>query len=173
VVLRALSIREELVRALQAMAAAGLVQGTEGNASARAGGLVAISPSGLAYDTLRPEDVALVEPDGTLVEGSAPSVELPMHLAVLAARPEVGAVVHTHSPHATARPTVPVAEGRSGTVELGSAVVAALGESDAVVIRAHGPVCVGGNLPAALARAIDLEEAARDYSERSGSRPLR
>ena len=155
------------------MAAEELVAGTEGNASARAGGLVAISPTGLAYDTLRAEDVALVEPDGTLVEGQAPSVELPMHLAVLAARHDVGAVVHTHSPHATARPTVPVAEGRSGTVELGLAVVAALGVGDAVVIRAHGPVCVGRDLPAALACAVELEEAARGYSERSGSRPSR
>ena len=155
------------------MAAEGLVAGTEGNASARAGGLVAISPTGLAYETLRPEDVALVQPDGTLVEGQAPSVELPMHLAVLAARPEVGAAVHTHSPHATTRPAVPVAEGRSGTAQLGSTVVAALGGGDAVVIRAHGPVCVGRDLAAALARAIELEKAARSYSKRSGSRPSR
>ena len=155
------------------MAAERLVAGTEGNASARAGELVVISPSGLAYDALRPEDVALVEADGTLVEGPPPSVELPMHLAVLGARPDVGAVVHTHSPHATARPTVPVAEGRSGTVELGSAVVAALGGGDAVVIRAHGPVCVGRDLAAALACAIELEEAARSYSKSSGSKPSR
>ena len=155
------------------MAAEGLVAGTEGNASARADGLVAISPTGLSYGVLRPEAVALVEPDGTLVEGPAPSVELPMHLAVLAARPDVGAVVHTHSPHATARPAVPVAEGRSGTAELGPAVVAALGAGDAVVIRAHGPVCVGRDLAAALACAVELEEAARSYSKRSGSRPSR
>jgi len=155
------------------MAGERLVAGTEGNASARAGELVVISPSGLAYDALRPEDVALVEADGTLVEGPPPSVELPMHLAVLGARPDVGAVVHTHSPHATARPTVPVAEGRSGTVELGSAVVAALGGGDAVVIRAHGPVCVGRDLAAALACAIELEEAARSYLKSSGSKPSR
>jgi L-fuculose-phosphate aldolase len=155
------------------MAAEGLVAGTEGNASARAGGMVAISSTGLSYDALRPEDVALVEPDGTLVEGPAPSVELPMHLAVLAARPDVGAVVHTHSLHATAWPAVPVAEGRSGTAELGSAVVAALDGGDAVVIHAHGPVCAGRDLAAALACAIELEKAARDYSERSGSRPSR
>jgi L-fuculose-phosphate aldolase len=169
VVLRALTVREELAETLRRMAAEGLVAGTEGNASARVGSLVAVSPTGLSYDTLRAEDVALVEPDGALVEGAAPSVELPIHLAVLAARPDVGAVVHTHSQHATARPAVPVAEGRSGTVELGSAVVAALGEGDAVVIRDHGPVCVGSDLPAALARAIELE----DYSKRSGSRPSR
>ena len=171
--MRQAELREELCRTLRRMAAEGLVAGTEGNASARAGGLVAISPTGLSYDALRTEDVVLVELDGTLVEGPAPSVELPMHLAVLAARPDVGAVVHTHSPHATAWPAVPVAEGPSGTAELGSAVVAALGDGDAVVIRAHGPVCVGPDLPAALARAIELEEAAKGYSESSGSRPSR
>ncbi|MGZ4309299.1 MAG: class II aldolase/adducin family protein [Gaiellaceae bacterium] len=172
-VLRALAVREELAETLRRLAAEGLVAGTEGNASARAGELVAISPSGLAYETLGPEDVCLVTPDGRLVEGPRPSVELPMHLAVLAARPDAGAVVHTHSPHATAEPAVPVAEGRSGTAKLGSAVVAALAGGDAVVIRNHGPVCVGSDLPAALARAIELEEAARSYSKRSGSRPSR
>jgi L-fuculose-phosphate aldolase len=127
VVLRALALREELVATLQRMAAGGLVQGTEGNASARAGELLIVSPSGLAYETLRPEDVCLVTPAGELVEGPPPSVELPMHLAVYAARPDVGAVVHTHSPRATVSPPCPVAEGRSGTAELGAAVVAATG----------------------------------------------
>jgi L-fuculose-phosphate aldolase len=158
VVLR--QIRAELVETLRAMAAHGLVRGTEGNASARAGELVAISPSGLAYDTLRPEDVCLVTAEGELVEGPAPSVELPLHLAVYAARPDVGAVVHTHSPRATARPSVPVAEGRSGTAELGSAVVAAVGNGDAVVMRDHGPVCFGPDLAAALRRAVELERLA-------------
>jgi L-fuculose-phosphate aldolase len=153
------------------MLAAGLVRGTEGNASARAGELVAVSPTSLAYGTLRPEDVALVTAEGERVEGREPSVELPLHLAVLAARPEVGAVVHTHSTHATARPTVPVAEGDSGTAELGAAVVAAAGDGHAVVMRDHGPVCFGANLAEALDRALALEEAARRY--RSGSRPSR
>lgn len=142
------------------MAAGGLVQGTEGNASARAGELVAVSPSGLAYETLRPEDVCLVMLDGELVEGPPPSVELPMHLAVYAARPDVGAVVHTHSPRATASPPAPVAEGRSGTAELGAAVVAAVGEGHAVVLRDHGPVCLGTNLAEALERAFELEARA-------------
>jgi L-fuculose-phosphate aldolase len=158
VVLR--QIRAELVETLRAMAALGLVRGTEGNASARAGELVAISPSGLAYDTLQPEDVCVVTAGGELVEGPAPSVELPMHLAVYAARHEVGAVVHTHSPKATARPTVPVAEGRSGTPELGAAVAAAAGDGDAVVMRDHGPVCFGPDLAAALRRALELERSA-------------
>jgi L-fuculose-phosphate aldolase len=161
VVLRALEIREQLVATLRRMEAGGLVRGTEGNASARAGELIAVSPTSLAYHDLRPEDVALVTPEGELVEGAPPSVELPMHLAVLAARPDVGAVVHTHSPHASARPGVPVAEGASGTAELAAAVVAAAGDGDAVVIRSHGPVCFGVDLAAALERAFALEDAAR------------
>ncbi len=143
------------------MAAGGLVRGTEGNASARAGELVAISPSALPYETLRPEDVCLVTADGELLEGPKPSVELPMHLAVLAARPDVGAVVHTHSPNATARPPVAVAEpAPSGTPELGVAVLAAAGDGDAVVIEGHGPVCFGADLAAALERAFDVESSA-------------
>jgi L-fuculose-phosphate aldolase len=157
VVLREIAVRAELCAALRQIAEGGLVRGTEGNASARAGDLVAISPTGLAYATMRPEDVCLVTPDGVLVEGPAPSVELPMHLVVLAARPDVGAIVHTHSPRATARPPVPVAVGESGTPELGAAVVEAADGGDAVVIRGHGPVCLGLDLAQAVERAFSVE----------------
>ena len=159
-------LREELCQTLRRMAAGGLVRATEGNASARAGELVAISPTALSYDTLRPGDICLVTPEGELVEGPEPSVELPMHLAVLAARPDVGAVVHTHSPHATARSLsggspVPVAEAApSGTPELGRAVLEAAGAGFAVVVRGHGPVCFGADLAEALARAFAVEENA-------------
>jgi L-fuculose-phosphate aldolase len=159
-VLRAIEVREELAHTLRLMAAGELVHGTEGNASARAGELVAVSPTGLAYETLRAEDVSLVALDGVLTEGPTPSIELPMHLAVLAARPDVGAVVHTHSPRATANPPVPVAAGVSGTAELGAAVVEAAGDGLAVVIQGHGPVCFGTDLADALSRAFELERAA-------------
>jgi L-fuculose-phosphate aldolase len=159
-VLRALEVREELAHTLRLMAAGELVRGTEGNASARAGELVAVSPTGLAYESLRADEVSLVTPEGMLVEGPTPSVELPMHVAVLAARPDVGAVVHTHSPRATANPPVPVAVGVSGTPELGAAVVEAAGDGLAVVIEGHGPVCFGTDLADALARAFEVERAA-------------
>ena len=139
------------MRTLQRLAEGGLVRGTEGNASARAGDLIAISPTGLAYNALRAEDICLVTPEGELVEGPEPSVELPMHLAVLAGRPDVGAVVHTHSPHATAEPPVPVAEG------VGAAVLEAAAGGNAVVIRDHGPVCFGADLAEALAHAFAIE----------------
>jgi L-fuculose-phosphate aldolase len=155
------------VATLRRMEAGGLVRGTEGNVSARAGELVGVSPTSLPYDALRPEDISLVTAEGELVAGAEPSVELPMHLAVLAARPDVGAIVHTHSPYATAWPSVPVAEGASGTAELAAAVVAVAGDGDAVVMLGHGPVCFGVDLAAAFERAVALEEAARRY--RSGS----
>jgi L-fuculose-phosphate aldolase len=161
VVLRALEVREELVASLRRIAEGGLVRGTEGNVSARAGDLVAISPSGLEYETLRPEDVCLVSLEGELLEGPPPSVELPMHLAVLAARPDVGAIVHTHSPRATARPPVPVAVGASGTRELGAAVLEAAAGGNAAVIHAHGPVCFGRDLAEAVERAFSVEAMAR------------
>jgi L-fuculose-phosphate aldolase len=160
VVLRALEVREEVVASLRRIAEGGLVRGTEGNASARAGELVAISPSGLEYGTLRPEDVCLVTPDGELVEGPTPSVEMPMHLAVLASRPDIGAIVHTHSPRATAQPPVPVVVGISGTPDLGAAVLEAAAGGNAVVIRDHGPVCFGTDLAEAVARAFSVEASA-------------
>jgi L-fuculose-phosphate aldolase len=80
-----------------------------------------------------------------------------MHLAVLAARRDVGAIVHTHSPRATARPPVPVAVGESGTPELGAAVVEAADGGNAVVIRGHGPVCFGRDLAEAVERAFSVE----------------
>jgi L-fuculose-phosphate aldolase len=177
-------IREALCRALRRLVDGGLVLGAAGNASARAEDLVAVSPSRLWYDTLRPEDVCLVEADGTLVEGPTPSVELPMHLAVLAARPEVGAVVHTHSPYATALSRIvdeipvvepeqaelvggplPVAQpAASGEAELGEAVLDAAGVRWAAVVRNHGPICFGRDLNGALACAFVVEENARIFA---------
>jgi ribulose-5-phosphate 4-epimerase/fuculose-1-phosphate aldolase len=126
------------------------------------------------------EDVALVEPEGRQLEGGKPSVELPMHLAILAGRPEVGAVVHTHSPFATALgtvrdelpivlaeqasaigsavPVVPYAP--TGERAMGEAVLAA-GDAWAVIMRSHGPVCLGRDLGEALRAALAVEEAAQ------------
>jgi ribulose-5-phosphate 4-epimerase/fuculose-1-phosphate aldolase len=80
-----------------------------------------------------------------------------MHVAVLAARQDVGAIVHTHSLRATARPPVPVAVGVSGTAELGAAVLEAAAGGNVVVIRGHGPVCFGADLAEAVARAFWVE----------------
>src|SRR5579863_7992104 len=96
--------REAIVNTCQELSRSGLVVGTAGNVSVRQGDLVAVSPSGLRYAELTPELMGVHQLDGGApVEAPlAPSSELPLHLAIYAARPEVGAVVHTHSPAATA-----------------------------------------------------------------------
>ena len=178
-------LRGEIVDVLRRLEAGGLVTGTSGNISARdaESGLVAISPTSIPYDRLRPEEVSVVDAGGGLLEGAAPSVELPMHLAIQSGRPEVGAIVHTHSPYATALaavvdeipvvvaeqaaavggpvPVVPYAP--TGERAMGEAVLAA-GDAWAAIVRSHGPVCLGRSLAEALRCAFAVEEAAQVYA---------
>jgi L-fuculose-phosphate aldolase len=108
-------LRAEIAAVCTGLAAAGLVVGTAGNVSARAGELIAVTPSGLDYAALTAELVGVHRMDGTPVEAPLqPSSELPLHLAVYAAAGAgagaagagagagVAAIVHTHAPAATA-----------------------------------------------------------------------
>jgi L-ribulose-5-phosphate 4-epimerase len=182
---RIAELRAEVVDVLRRLEAAGLVTGTSGNVSARdpQTGLVAVSPTSIPYDRMRPADVSVVDPEGELLEGAAPSVELPMHLAIQAGRPEAAAIVHTHSPYATALalvvdeipvvlaeqaaavggpiPVVPYAP--TGERAMGEAVLAA-GDAWAALVRNHGPVCLGRSLAEALRCAFAVEEAAHVYA---------
>ena len=183
--MRAAKLREEIVDVLRRLEAGGLITGTSGNVSARdpQTGLIAVSPTSLPYDRMRPEDVSVVDPEGDLLEGAPPSVELPMHLAIQSGRPEVAAIVHTHSPYATGVglvldeipvvlaeqaaavggpiPVVPYAP--TGERAMGEAVLAA-GDAWAAVVRSHGPVCLGRSLGEALRCAFAVEEAAQVYA---------
>ena len=99
-------LRERVIAANRALVDAGLVVLTFGNASAadRDAGVLAIKPSGIAYDMLRPDDVPVVDLEsGEVVSGAQrPSSDTPTHLALYRAFDRVGGVVHTHSPFATA-----------------------------------------------------------------------
>jgi L-ribulose-5-phosphate 4-epimerase len=98
-------LREEVFEANMEVVRRGLVLYTFGNASgiARLEGLVAIKPSGVSYKKLRPSDLVIVDLKGNLVEGALrPSSDLPTHLVLYKAFPEIGAIVHTHSRAATA-----------------------------------------------------------------------
>ena len=183
--MRLAELRAEVVDVLRRLEAGGLVTGTSGNVSARdpETGLVAVSPTSIQYDRMRPEDVSVVDPEGELLEGAAPSVELPMHLAIQSGRPEVAAIVHTHSSYATALaavldeipvvlaeqaaavggavPVVPYAP--TGERAMGEAVLAA-GDAWAAIVRSHGPVCLGRSLAEALRCAFAVEEAAQVYA---------
>src|SRR5579883_2976399 len=97
-------LREQVLEANLEIVRQGLVLYTFGNASGidRASGLVAIKPSGVPYDTMRPEDLVITDLDGRTVEGSLrPSSDLDTHLELYRAFPNIGGVVHTHSRFAT------------------------------------------------------------------------
>ena len=99
------ALKEEVCQANLALVKAGLVVLTWGNASGydRNAGLVVIKPSGVSYEAMTPDEMVVVDLDGNLVEGDLkPSSDLPTHLGLYLAWPELGGVVHTHSTYATA-----------------------------------------------------------------------
>lgn len=98
-------LRSDVLRANQEIVRQGLVMDTFGNVSGidREQGLVAIKPSGVAYESLKPEDMVVTDLEGNIVEGSlSPSSDLATHLLLYRVFPEIGGVVHTHSEYATA-----------------------------------------------------------------------
>ena len=181
------ALRAGIIAAARATEARGLTQGTSGNVSARLGGDMLITPSATPYDTLRPAMIAamaLEDNDGGAWRGPlAPSSEWRFHRDILRARPEIGAVVHTHSPHATAlamaRRPIPAGHymvaafggddvrcagyARYGTAELSALVVQALHDRKACLMANHGAVTLGRDLDEALSLAIELEALARQH----------
>jgi len=179
-------LRNEVVRTGVRLLATGLVTSTWGNVSARdrAAGYVAITPSGMEYDRMRPEDVVVIDLLGRVIDGERkPSSETPMHLCIYSRKPGVYAVVHTHSIHATAvgvaRGEIPLVTGElvnaigrpvrtapyapEGTRELGEAAVLGMGEGLAVILQNHGVVTAGTSLKDALFNAVVVEDAARVF----------
>lgn len=174
--------RDDVIGTARRMAALGLVMGTLGNVSCRLGDRVFITPSGLDYATMRPEDLVLLGPFGDVIEGDRPpSSEFRLHLAIYARIPDVYAIVHTHSPQAVRagdgkgelpavdstvlRATVPVAPFRPpGTQELADEAARLLVEQDtnAVILERHGVVGVGRDLDDALEVCQDVERLAGD-----------
>lgn len=161
-----------------------LVTMTSGNASGRdpKTGLVVIKPSGVLYDQMHPEDLVVVDLDGNVVEGRLrPSVDTATHLYIYRHRPDVGGIVHTHSPYATSFAAlgepIPVvltaiADEFGGPVPcapyapvggeaIGRAVVEHIGSSPAVLLKNHGVFTVGGDVWAALKAAVMVEDVAK------------
>jgi L-fuculose-phosphate aldolase len=169
------------------MISSGLVKGTSGNVSARTPeNDVLVTPSGLDYAELGPEDLVLVDLAGNLLDGSwKPSTETPMHTGIYRARPEVHGIVHTHSRYSTTLaclgwPIPPVHymltvlsdEGRVplapytlyGTEELARHAAETLGERHtACLLQNHGTITVGDSPDQAYARTEILEEMAELY----------
>lgn len=170
--------RTAVAEAARRLAAEGLLIGTAGNVSARVADsdLVAVTATGVVLADCDPDSVSVVDPGGTVVAGDlAPTSELDLHLAVYTAT-GTGAVVHTHSPFATAVACVldrlPVLHYQQlllggelrvapyatfGTAELAASVTAALQDRQAALMANHGAVALGATLAKAVDNALLLE----------------
>ncbi len=186
---RFLAEREEVLAAVRRIAAAGLVASSSGNVSRRIptpdGDLFAVTASRVPYDRFGIDDVLVVDAEVDPIDGDGiPSSESLAHMAVYAARPDVGAVIHTHSIYASAFAVagisippildeqvlllggaVEVADyGPSASDALARNAVAALGLRAAVLLRHHGVLGVGADLEEALAVVELVERVARVHS---------
>ena len=177
-------LREQVWRLHLELPRNGLVRWTGGNVSARdpETGYVVIKPSGVHYESLRPEHLVTVSLDGQRIEGDLKaSSDTASHLYIYRHRPDVCGVVHTHSPYATAfaalgRP-IPVyltaiADEFGGPIpcggfaliggeEIGQVVVESIGDSPAVLLKNHGVFTVGPTAEAAVKAAVMVEDVAR------------
>ncbi len=171
--------REALAAAARGLARAGLVAGTSGNLSVRAGDRIAVSPTGCVLAELDAADVCVVDRTGAVVAGHlAPTSELQLHLGVYE-RYDAGAVVHTHAPMATTVAcvldelpcvhyemlalggAVRVAPYRTyGTPELAQVALEGLADRRAVLLANHGALTHGPDLASAVRATEVLESAA-------------
>ena len=158
----------------------GLSPGRSGNVSARFENGMLITPTGMAYDELEPDDIVFVDGDGGVMGGQRkPSSEWHFHLAAYAARPDRHALVHTHSMHATvlacAHKAIPafhymvaVAGGKDipcvpyatfGTEEFARHVADGLKNRDACLMANHGQIALGENLAARARTRVRSRDA--------------
>lgn len=177
-------LRADVLETARAMNRSGLSPGRSGNVSARHGGGMLITPSGMAYDQIAPSDIVHVALDGSTAPGQRkPSSEWHFHLAAYRVRSDAHALVHTHSMHATilacAHKPIPafhymvaVAGGADipcvpyatfGTPELAEHVAQGLRARDACLMANHGQIALGGTPAAALELAHEVEVLAEQY----------
>ena len=180
-------LRNDVLDAALALKRYGLVWMAGGTICARdpESGQVVVTPSGLPYEDLSPTDMIVVDLDCNVIEGSyRPSVATNLWTTIIRARPEIHAVVHSHSPYATAfsvvnKPIPIITETMANwfgqPIQIApyahleddhfvTAPVQALGDGFAVMLGQHGVITVGQNLHHALERAVTLEEAAKTYA---------
>ncbi len=172
-----------IIDACRAMNDSGLNQGTSGNVSARYGDGFLITPSGVPYDALSPDDIVLMSFEGEAEGRLTPSSEWRMHRDIYSARPEAGAVLHAHPTFCVAlsclRQDIPpfhymvaVAGGRDircapyatfGTPELSKGMLGAIQDRRACLLANHGMICFADGVDQAYALGIEVETLARQY----------
>jgi len=177
--------RRAVIETALAMSRSGLSPGRSGNVSCRWGGGMLITPTGMAYEDIGPRDVVFVDAKGEVPDKKSrkPSSEWRFHLAAYQARPDMNAVVHTHSLNATvlacAHKPIPafhymvaVAGGNDiplvpydtfGTKALARHVAKGLFHRNACLMANHGQIAIGATLAAALELAREVEVLAEQY----------
>ena len=178
-------LRKSLLKTAREMNRIGLNQGTSGNLSVRSGQDLLITPSGLAYDTCQPEDIVLLQMDGSPCGPHKPSSEWRLHRDIYLSFPDAGAVLHAHPPWCTTLACldmeippfhymIAVAGGKSircaeyalfGTEQLSRNVNKALNNRTACLMSHHGMICFADNLEKTFALAIEVENLARIFCQ--------
>jgi L-fuculose-phosphate aldolase len=181
-----LQLRQSIIDHCRHMNAIGLNQGTSGNISMRHGDTMLITPSAIPYAEMTPDMIVAMPIEGEYGAWAGPkrpSVEWPFHLDILRARPDVGAVVHTHATFSTilaiARKPIPACHymiaafggsdvrvadyARYGTKALSENVLKAMEGRSACLMANHGMIATGSSLEKAMWAAVELETIAKQY----------
>ncbi|GAB2187315.1 class II aldolase/adducin family protein [Roseibium sp. LAB1] len=176
-------LRRAIIETARALPRLGLTKGTSGNVSARIESGFLVTPSGTPYENLTEDMIVALDMNGCYRGETLPSSEWRMHLDFYLAKPDCGAVVHCHSPRATAlschRRGIPafhymvaLAGGDRiecahyatfGTKDLSEAMIAALGDRNACLLANHGQIAGGATLQKALSTAEGVEDLADQY----------
>jgi len=175
-------IRKRIVEAGNRLVEKGLTYGSSGNISMRYGNKIFITPSGIPYHKISPDDIVEIDFEGNERGGKA-SIEAPMHIAIYIGRKDINAVVHFHSPYSMACAAgvdeIPVfldelfshvggslivaKYGVPGSKKLAENVSSVMKERNAALLRGHGAVCCGKNLEEAMELAEIVERICRVY----------
>lgn len=180
--------KAEVVRACKVIAGNGYVLGTAGNVSAIAEGenLFVITPSSYPYNIMEEKDLVVADLEGNIIEGEKkPSIEFSMHRGIYQERKDVKAIVHSHSPYATAAASIEGADkipavdieaafglggdpeiagfAPPGSPELAAFAREAIGEKGGVLLSNHGAIGVGKNMDEALLASDNIERNCRLY----------
>lgn len=175
--------RQQLIATAIALTTSGINQGTSGNVSVRTVEGFLITPSGIAYSALTPEDIVLMNLNGEILSGRMPSSEWRFHCDIYLHRDDAQAIVHTHSVYATALAClekdmpafhymVAMAGGKDircapyatyGTQALSDLALVALEDRKACLLAHHGVIATGADLSRAFALASEIETLAQQY----------
>jgi len=175
--------RQAIIDACRRMNALGINQGTSGNISVRHGDGLLITPTGVPYESMTPDQIVLMGLDGSHAKTQKPSSEWRFHLDILRSRSEVDAVVHAHPIYCTILAImgleippihymIAVAGGDNircapyatyGTPELSAHALKALEGRQACLLDHHGMIAVGPSLAKTMWLAVEVETLARQY----------